>query len=240
MPQDPRCTTHPREVPPRPPSHKRTPPFNATTTRERTAQLRNRIITRDAKAFRRGLEKTARVLGSDCARLTRRHHRNDPRTQVTETDTNGGLKHYGQPVSGHSRPFFRSPAENGGWNRRAGESSSGIEWTSPLPRQRGGDERTEAFDAHNAVHRGSPSSRRWIDRTDRRSVHHEPHPSAMTNRGGRPGDSWSLAKQNRRDTGSSASRRFCFAERSWVGGPEPASSGGGRVCIRPAGRKGYT
>ena len=48
------------------------------------------------------------------------------------------------------------------------------------------------------------------------------------------------SKQNRRDSGSSASRRFCFAERSWVGGPEPASPGGGRVCIRPAGKKGYT
>jgi hypothetical protein len=47
-------------------------------------------------------------------------------------------------------------------------------------------------------------------------------------------------KQNRRDTGSSASRRFCFAERSWAGGPAPASPGGGRVCIRPAGREGYT
>jgi hypothetical protein len=48
------------------------------------------------------------------------------------------------------------------------------------------------------------------------------------------------AKQNRRESGSSASRRFCFAERSWVGGPEPALPGGGRVCIRPAGKKGYT
>jgi hypothetical protein len=47
-------------------------------------------------------------------------------------------------------------------------------------------------------------------------------------------------KQNRRESGSSASRRFCFAERSWVGGPEPALPGGGRVCIRPAGKKGYT
>jgi hypothetical protein len=45
------------------------------------------------------------------------------------------------------------------------------------------------------------------------------------------------SKQNRRDSESSASRRFCFAERSW--GRESALPGGGRVRIRPAGKKGY-
>ncbi len=35
-------------------------------------------------------------------------------------------------------------------------------------------------------------------------------------------------------------RLWFVAERSWVGGPEPALPGGGRVCTRPSGKERLT